>query len=251
MFFILSKILLFLLSPAFWIGLFLAWSFFTKKERRKKTLRIVSLVLFIVFTNPFFFNVCVRAWQPEPVQLHGKSYSAAILLGGVMMSDRQKRSYFGPDADRFIQTTMLYHSGIVKYIVVSGGSGSLLKKYPLEGDQLKEQLLTQGIPDSAIICENQSRNTYENAVFTKRILDSLKLQPPYVLVASAIHMPRARSAFKKAGAEVIVFPSAYKQIDHSMSWDDYIIPSTGALGSWSYFLKEVVGLTVYKWTGKA
>lgn len=252
MFFILSKILLFLINPAFWIGLLLAWSFITKKHRRKKILRITSLVLFIIFTNPFLFNVCVRAWQPGPVQLsEGKKFSAAILLGGVMMNDRSERSYFGPDADRFVQTTKLYHTGLVSHIVVSGGSGSLLKKEPMEADQLKEQLLMQGIPDSAIILENRSRNTYENAVFTKQILDSLNLPPPYVLVTSAIHVPRAKSAFKKAGLEVIIYPSAYKQIDTDKSWDDYIVPSPALLSGWSFFLKEVVGLTVYRWTGKA
>jgi uncharacterized SAM-binding protein YcdF (DUF218 family) len=252
MFFILSKILLFLLSPAFWIGFFLVWSFFTKKERRKKIFRITSLVLFVVFTNPFFFNTCLRAWQPGPVDLpKGKQYSAAILLGGITMNDRSERSYFGPDADRFIQTTKLYHSGIVRYIAISGGSGSLVQKGPLEADQLKKELLVQDIPDSVIIIENRSRNTYENAVFTKRILDSLKLPPPYVLVTSSIHVPRARSAFKKAGVDVIVYPSAYKQVDSRQSWDDYIVPSPGLLTGWSFFLKEVVGLAVYRWTGKA
>jgi uncharacterized SAM-binding protein YcdF (DUF218 family) len=252
MFFILSKILLFLLSPAFWIIVFLVWSFFTKRARRKKILRITCIVLFLVFTNEVLFNVCVRAWQPEPVDIpKGKTYSAAILLGGMTATDRYNRSYFGPDADRFIQTTMLYHSGIVKYIAVSGGSGALLQKGPLEADQLRLQLLKQGISDSAILIENRSRNTYENAVYTKQIFDSLKLPPPYVLVTSAMHARRAMSSFRKAGFDVMIYPAAYKQIPNKRTWDDYVVPSTGLLAQWSFFLKEVVGLMVYRWTGKA
>lgn len=232
--------------------MFLVWSFITKKEKRKKIFRVTALVLFIIFTNPFLYSICIRAWQPKPVDLaKGKQYSAAILLGGMTMNDKHDRLFFGPDADRFIQTTKLYHSGNVSHIVLSGGLGSLVKKGPLEADQLHQQLLMQGIPDSAIIIENRSRNTYENAVFTHKILDSLKLPQPYVLVTSAMHMPRAISSFNKAGVEVIAYPAAYKQIDTDRSWDDYIIPSPALLSAWNFLLKEFVGIMVYRWTGKA
>lgn len=252
MFFILSKILLFLLSPAFWVGLFIVWSFFTRREKRKKWFRIIAVILFVVFTNPWLFNTCVRAWQPSPVDLpKGKTYSAAILLGGMMMSDRFGRGYFGPDADRFIQATKLYHSGFVQRIVLSGGSGSLLRKEPMEADQLRQQLLMQGVPDSVIITENSSRNTFENAIYSKKIVDSLRLAAPYVVVTSSVHIPRAEAAFKKAGMDVIMYPAAYKQVDHQKTFDDYVVPSVGLLTNWNYFLKEVVGLTVYRWTGKA
>lgn len=207
--------------------------------------------MFIIFTNPYLFNVCVRAWQPEPVSLQGKTYSAAILLGGMMTSDRHERSYFGPDADRFIQVIKLYRAGTVQRIVVSGGSGTILRKELPEADQLKKQLIEQGIPDSVVITENRSRNTYENATYTKAILDSLKLPPPYVVVTSAIHVPRAKACFEKAGVTVEMYPSAYKQVDHHKTLEDYLVPSVGQLAFWNYFLKEVVGLAMYKWTGKA
>jgi len=252
MFFILSKIFLFLLSPAFWIGMLLLWSFLTKKIRRKKILRITSLVLFIIFTNPLLFNICVISWQPEPVEFSKeKTYSAAILLGGMTGTDRYGRSYFGPDADRFIQATKLYHTGVVNHIVLSGGTGSLVQDSPKEADELRLEMLKQGIPDSVILLENASRNTYENAVYTKRILDSLKLPPPLFLVTSALHARRAIWVFKNAGFYVVICPAAYKQIPYKRSWDDYIVPSTGLRAGWGVFLKEVVGLLVYRWTGKA
>lgn len=252
MFFILSKVLLFLLSPAFWIIVLLLWSFYTKKEIRKRRLRIVSLVLFIVFTNPFIFNVLVRKWQPEQTALPaGRTYAAGILLGGITMTDKNHNLYFGPDADRFIQATRLYHSGVIKNILVTGASPSIVntKRIP-EASQLKQQLILQGIPETNILIEDKARNTFENATFTRQILDSLKLAPPYILITSALHVPRAVAVFRKAGLDVIACPSAFKEINRKVTLSDFI-PSTDLLSVWPVFLKEVVGLTVYRTTGKA
>ncbi len=252
MFFILSKLLLFLISPSFWIIALLVGSFLTKKERRKKVLRVTVLCLFLVFSNPFLLNVLVRGWQPAPVDLpKGKKYSAAIHLGGVSMTDIDKRMYFGEAADRFIQLTKLYHTGVVQHVLVTGGSPVIFGKSTVsEADQLHQQLLMQGIPDSSIIAENISRNTFENAVNTKHILDSLKLSPPYVLITSAIHVPRATAVFKKAGLEVIPYPSAYTEIKQKFNIND-LIPSLDVLTDWNFFLKEIVGFAVYRITGKA
>jgi uncharacterized SAM-binding protein YcdF (DUF218 family) len=252
MFFVLSKILLFLLSPGFWILFLLAWSFATKREKRKKGLRIATLVIFIVFTNPWLFNVLVRSWQPERKGLPPGRYSAVILLGGMTMVDKQQRSYFGSDADRFIQATRLYHTGQVEYIAVTGGSPKVFKKDdPAEALRLYPELRAQGIPGERIIVESASRNTFENAVFVRRKLDSLQLKPPYLLVTSALHIPRALAVFKKAGIEVIPCPAAFKQVNGSKSFVDYIAPSFELLTQWRFFLKEVVGLVVYRITGKA
>lgn len=252
MFFILSKLLLFLINPSFWIIALLVGSFLTKKQRRKKVLRIIVLCLFIIFSNPLLLNVLVKAWQPKPVDLPaGKQYAAAIHLGGVSMTDRNGHMYFGKFADRFIQATKLYHTGVVKNVVITGGSPVVFGKQRVpEADQLRQQLLMQGIPDSNIIVENRSWNTFENAVNTKHILDSLKLPPPYVLVTSAIHIPRAKAVFKKAGLEVIPFPSAYTEIEQRFSINQ-LIPSLDVISDWNFFLKELVGFAAYRMTGKA
>jgi uncharacterized SAM-binding protein YcdF (DUF218 family) len=253
MFFILSKILVFLLSPFFWIVLLLGWSFYTKKEKRKKYLRIISLVLFIVFTNPYLFNVLVRAWQPDVVVLpKEKKYSAGILLGGVTKTDIYDRTYFGADADRFIQTTKLFQSGSINNIVVTGGNASIIKsKKTPEAIQVRDELLLQGIPAKNIFIEYESKNTFENAVLTKRLLDSLQLPPPYIMITSAMHVPRAKAVFKKAGIEVIAYPAAFKEINSKRSFTDYVVPSIEVLGSWNIFLKEVVGFSIYRVTNKA
>jgi uncharacterized SAM-binding protein YcdF (DUF218 family) len=252
MFFILSKIFIFLLSPGFWIVTLLLWSFYTRHERRKKRLRILCLGLFIIFTNPFLFNVLVTRWQVNTPSLPpNKTYSAAILLGGITSLDKNDNSYFGPDADRFIQTTKLYHSGIVTHIAVTGGSPAIFKKRRSEADQIREALLKQGIPDSVIIVENVAINTFENATFIKRKLDSLKLSPPYILVTSSMHVPRATAVFNKACVQVIGYPASFKQLNYRWGFFNYFIPSINLLSEWPSFLKEVFGFAIYRMTGTA
>ncbi len=253
MFFILSKVLLFLLSPAFWIILLLLWSFYTKREKRKKIFRIIALVLFIVFTNPFLINVLVRAWQPAYVSLPAKGYSAGVVLGGFTANDRDGSVYFtSSDADRFIQTTKLFHTGYIKNIIITGGAPSIFKTDRIpEAIQVKNELLLQNIPEANIFTEYTSNNTFENAVNTKKLLDSLQLSPPYVLITSAMHVPRAKAVFNKAGMEVIAYPAAFKEINSKKNITDFLVPSISVLNNWNVFLKEVFGLAVYKLSNKA
>ena len=252
MFFILSKILFFLLVPFWWIVILFVWRFFSKSAITKKRLLTAIIIITVVVTNPFLFRTLVLKWQTEPVILHpGKTYEAGILLGGLSGYDKNERGYFGSNADRFIQTTNLYHQGIIKRIIVSGGTGRLSQEDPPESLFLKTQLLANGIPDSAILLESRSKNTYENAVFSKEITDSLHLAPPFVLITSAFHMKRSMSVFKKAGFNCIAYPCDYKVVPTKFSIEDAIIPNVSLLIDWSMLIKEVVGLYVYRLTGKA
>jgi uncharacterized SAM-binding protein YcdF (DUF218 family) len=252
MFFILSKILFFLLVPFWWIMILFVWRLFSKSVRTKKNLLVAIILFAIVFTNPFLYRWLVMQWQPEPVTITpGKTYEAGILLGGLSGYDKNERGYFGNNSDRFIQAANLYHQGIIKRIIVSGGTGKLSQDEPAESFFLRTQLIANGIPDSAILIESRSKNTYENAVYSKRITDSLHLSPPFVLVTSAWHMTRSASVFKKAGFDCIAFPCDYKVVPLKFAVEDAVLPNISLLNEWSMLIKEVVGLYVYKLTGKA
>ena len=252
MFFILSKILFFLLIPFWWVIILLIWMRLTKKPKLKKRLLVLALIITIVFTNLYLYRILVFSWQVSPVTLSAnKTYEAGIVLGGMAGYDKNGRGYFGNNADRFIQVANLYHQGIIKKIIVSGGKGTLSQDEPAESFFLHTQFIANGIKDSDIIIESRSRNTFENAVYSKRITDSLHLQPPFILVTSALHMKRSASVFKKAGFDCISFPCDYKVNPEKFSLEDCIIPNISLLNEWSNFIKEVVGLYVYKLTGKA
>eukprot|EP00257_Ricinus_communis_P024174 XP_015584322.1 uncharacterized protein LOC107262639 [Ricinus communis] len=99
------------------------------------------------------------------------------------------------------------------------------------------------VPDSAVIQENQSRNTLEDASFSKKILEQQHLTPPYLLVTSAFHMRRALLIFKKAGINVVPYPAAFSGDGSHVSVDSFI-PDGGTLSGWGTYTKELVGYVV-------
>jgi len=252
MFFILSKILYFLIIPFWWIMILYIFMRFSKSPKIKKRLFIAIIMIGVLFTNPFIYRSMVSLWQPSPVDLPvTKTYEAGILLGGMAGYDKNDRGYFGNNADRFIQAANLYHRGIIKKIIISGGTGSLAQNEPAESVFLRKEFLANNVNDCDIIMETRSRNTFENGVFSKNIIDSLHLQPPFILITSALHMRRSVSVFKKTGYAFIPSPCDYKVIPRKFDAENYFIPNISLLNEWSYFIKEVVGLYVYKLTGKA
>lgn len=252
MFFILSKLLSVFLFPVCWITFLLIWRWLAKSPRIKKRLMITVVLIAILFTNPFIYRSLVKIWQPPVHSLStATTFETGILLGGLSNYDKYDRGFFTDASDRFIQTANLYHRGIIKKILVSGGTGNLLQREPPEADFLKEQFIANGVKERDIITESRSRNTYENAIFSKHILDSLHLKPPFILITSAIHMPRAEVVFKKAGLDFIAYPCDYKVIESRFDFNDYITPDVTLLKKWSWFIKEIVGVYAYRLTGKA
>lgn len=252
MFFALSKILYFLMSPFWWIIILLLWSVFNKKRHVRKRLYIACIIILVVFTNPFLYRSAVMAWytnDPKPVL--GTVYDAGIVLGGMAGYDKNGNGHFGDNSDRFIQTANLYHQGIIRKIIVSGGTGKLMQDEPAESFFLRQQFLANGVNAGDIYIDSLSRNTYENAIFSKRITDSLHLRPPFILVTSAAHMRRSESVFRKAGFTFIGYPCDYKVTPQHFSIDDTILPNAGLLNRWTDLIKEWIGLYVYRFTGKA
>ncbi len=252
MFFILSKLLYFLLIPFTWVMLFLAWIAFTKSAILKRRLIIITIVITLVFTNPWLYKQANLAWQPAKTVLNAQdTFDVGILLTGMIQFDDADEGYFGTASDRFIQTANLYHTGKIKKILVTGGSGSLLYDYPAEAVFLKKAFLDNAIPEKDIIIEPASRNTYENAIFSKKIIDSLNLKGPFLLITSAQHIRRSAAVFKKAGIPFVTFPGDFRVVKDKFSPDDILMPKAELLKEWSYLLKEIVGLLAYKLTGKA
>ena len=252
MFFILSKILFIFVQPFNWILFLFVFYLITKNKKLKKRLLIASITLTIIFSNGYLHNEFELARQVNDSGLEaGKQYEAGILLGGMSGYDKNNVGHFSGAADRFIQTIILYRQGIIKKILVTSGSANLVYKQHGEADFIVEELIKSGIPPKDILKENKSRDTYENATFSKHIIDSLHLKGPFVLISSAFHLPRAMKVFKKVGLFVVPYPCAFVASNKLYYWQDYVLPSLIVLLEWDGTIKELIGTVVYKITGKA
>lgn len=239
MYFIFSKILLVLIFPLTWILILLIVSFISKSKKWKYRCLVAAVALLVLFTNPFLFNQFAQSWDIAPYKPDSKKYSCAIVLGGFSSSSDKGEGYFNFSADRFIQGAKLLSTKKTTYLLITGGSGSLLPDEYSEAPWAKKQFLEFNYPDSAVLIESNSRNTLENGRFSKVLLDSAKLKPPYLLVTSAYHMRRSLMIFKNAGMDVIPYPANYL-IRRKAEASDFI-PDASVLSSWNIYIKEVVG----------
>ena len=241
----LSAVLSLVLSPFNWILVLLLAAWLFRKKKVRHFLLAAALIVFVLFGNPYLLNVFAKKYQPARVVVASLPvYTAGIVPGGFASVDESADGYFNASSDRFIQAVKLYHNKKIKHLLISGGNGK--KDNPDFGEAafVKKELIQFGIPDSVIFIEDASNNTYENAIHSKRILDSLKLSPPYLLITSAFHLPRAVITFKNAGVPVVGFPCNYTEGLDPFSWDD-LLPRPSVLLTWDKFLKEWAGYVYY------
>src|SRR5258708_5629270 len=123
MYFIFSKVLLFLLFPLNWIIVFLLIALFSKRQKLKRKCFVIGMALLIIFSNPLLLYLFAKNWDINPVPLNkNKIYSAVIVLGGFSGEDKNGNGVFNQEADRFIQGVKLKETGQVSHILISSGN---------------------------------------------------------------------------------------------------------------------------------
>ncbi len=249
MFFILSKVFAFLFRPIIWVFILLLLSFFLKKRRKK--LLFYSIITFWFFSNAFICDEVARIWEYKAVGIENikSNFDVGIVLGGISEYDsKHKMLNFNDHSDRLIFTQQLYHKGIIKKILISGGNGMLINDGYREATTIKVHLINNGIDKDDIIIEANSRNTKENAFYTANILTQKFKSGHFLLITSANHMKRSLLCFKKAGIKVSPFPTDNTNSDRSFQLDYLLLPNSEALERWEALIHEWVGYVVYRVT---
>ena len=212
----------------------------------------------IFFTNPFLIRVAYRIWEINPVEISSlgdSPYDGAIVLGGFGRENIEfgDRFDFGESANRLTQALELYHTGKVKKVVVTGGSAAILGEKRSEGEAVKRYLERVKFPEHALLLEGNSRNTNENALKTFALLKEQRMTTcSFLLLTDGWHMRRAVACFNKAELNVVPFStSGTEAIFDELTPHRLIVPDMRGFEQWSTLAKEMVGLFVYKISGKA
>ncbi|MFM8448606.1 MAG: YdcF family protein [Haliscomenobacter sp.] len=251
MFFTASKLLYVLIQPIHWIFFLLALVVFHKRPRVKRLAGILALTLLLAGTNRGLLNLVCAWWETPPLAMdHIQTpYQTGILLGGYTNAaawPRDGRIALNSSANRFVQALELYQQGKIQRILVSGGWGGLLgKPRMLEARNTREHLIRLGVPAEDILIETQSRNTWENAQFSARLLHKQPTPGRLLLITSAWHMPRALRCFRKAGLEPAAYPVDYIRHQSRSWWQDALTFQPDILQRWEALIKEWVGILAY------
>jgi uncharacterized SAM-binding protein YcdF (DUF218 family) len=253
MYYFASKLVMIFLHPFHWVVGGLVLSILVKSRGWKRVFRFGSLLIFLIFGNRGLINAVYTSIEPLPLsqdKITGP-YPYGILLGGGFARINPSfpdRIFFGDHINRLTESMELYHSGKIKRLIISGGDGSLARKKEAEALNINTFLSENNWPDSALVIEPDSRNTFENARNVKQILDSLQVKEPVLLITSALHMSRARGCFVKQGIELKPYPADYLQRD-GLGLADYLIPDLSCFSEWQAVIKEWVGTLVYRIKG--
>ncbi|MCB2052051.1 MAG: YdcF family protein [Novosphingobium sp.] len=257
MFFYLSKIFWFVSAPvnvlmfAFVLGsiaLALRW------------LRIGRALVFAATAGYVIIGFLpFHVWLLRPLEdrfsrpdLTGKEIAGIIVLGGAVdpyITATRGVTQLVLGAPRMTEAVALARRFPKARLVFTGGSAALLGSPYTEASVAEALFKSLGVDGSRLVMESRSRNTYENAIYTR---DLIKPRPgeTWLLVTSAYHMPRSAGIFRKANFAVVPYPVDYRTRGTTREYWAPLRNVSEGLRYTDIAVREWVGLIAYYMTGK-
>ncbi|WP_247877914.1 YdcF family protein [Azospirillum sp. TSO22-1] len=241
------------MQPGNLLALLLAFGaalLFSRRESRRRTgRRIVAAVAlgFLALTT-----LPVGTWVIRPLEERfpkpalPKHVDGIIVLGGALnppLAAERDEPSVNEAAERVLATAELGLRYPNARIVFTGGSGSLWGGRYREGEVMRAALDQVGFDTGRVLFENESRNTWENALFS-RDLAGPKPGDTWILVTSAWHMPRSVGIFRRVGWEVLPYPVDYRSRPGPKPY--LIFELDGNLDKLSWAVREWIGLVAYR-----
>ncbi len=250
MFFSLSKILWFLVEPAnilliaLIIGVILVWLPWRRLARWWMTMTLLYALFLAMVPVGAHMHLALEDRFPPPASLPDR-VDGVIVLGGVVdqfvSKDRGTVAINGA-IERLLAFVELAQKFPSAKLVFTGGSGVLTDQSVKEADYVAPIIEKLGIDPTRIVYERDSRNTAENAAFTKKLVQP-KPDDIWIVITSAFHMPRTIGVFRRANWPVIPYP-----VDCGMKQSIPFSPTfdlRSGLNTFSSALHEWLGLTFY------
>ena len=254
MFFTLSKIFRFFTLPSnlvVLVGIVGVVLLFTRRKRLGQGMMIASLLTLAIAGWLPVGNWLIAGLEdrfPAWDASRGAPYGIIVLGGAISPDVSQERGSIAlnESAERMTAVADLARRYPAARIVFSGGSGKL-GGGPAEADFVVPVFESFGIARERVTLEGKSRNTVENAQFTKEAVQP-KAGERWLLVTSAYHMPRSVGAFRRAGFAVEAYPVDWRSgADDGSSFSSL----SAGLARTDTALREWVGLVAYWMTGQS
>lgn len=249
MFFYLSKIFTFLIDP---LPVFILILLVFLIRRRKRLIPITLLILFSIISTPFtaYHYLHFLEHLEKPSRLN-PTYDAVVVLSGMVHLDLSSEDSieFSSAVDRILSGIEIVREGMAEKMIISGGDGSLSQPGKSESVLLRQFVQRFGLTEDQVIIDPESRNTYENALFTKKIAEEYGTES-LLLITSAFHIFRAKGCFAEVGLDPDILPVDYEATLKGKDFRVYL-PSAWGLYHTNIAVHETVGILVYGLTGKA
>lgn len=160
-----------------------------------------------------------------------------VVLGGGVMPEGNLTA---TSLERTVSGAVFYRKGLAPKIILSTGVAQKRPPYFSEAKTMKKTLLDLGVPEEAIILEEKSSRTAENARETAQMMKKLGYQNA-LLVTSTTHMRRSLLSFKKYGARIHPAPVLFA-LENNRSF-------AGRIMLFQAVCHEYVGILYYRLRG--
>jgi uncharacterized SAM-binding protein YcdF (DUF218 family) len=254
---------LFLASKLFWfvvrpntlalfvalLGLLLVW----RGVRRGRWLLLLGLgyYAFILATPASQWITApleTRFARPDPAP---DRVDGVIVLGGAVdqvLTEAHQIPALNGAAERMTEMMVLAHRYPGAKLVFTGGQGTMMQGALTEADVARRLWTAMGLAPDRVTYEDRSRNTHENATFTRDLVQP-KPGETWLLVTSAQHMPRAMGVFRAAGWDPTPWPVNYTTGGSLRAAYDAPFPTR--LNQFEGALREWIGLLAYRLLGRS
>ncbi|MDA8140232.1 MAG: YdcF family protein [Desulfobacteraceae bacterium] len=247
LFFLKKSITPFLLPPGIFIVVFLVsgWILGGKKNKAAWLCLGMAGFIWIFSVGPTADFLMRRLEAGFPIPNNPKA-DVIIMLGGSTFDKAPDLSGIGapgPGTMERMVTAARLQRRLGVPILASGGN-----VFAHDGSSArlaKRFLVDLGIDDEKIIVEDRSRDTFENARYSKAICDHYGFKAP-VLVTSGYHLKRAMHCFNQVGLKVVPFPCGLTTWPHKeLTWRSFL-PNAASLETTAEALHEWLGLLFYQ-----
>jgi uncharacterized SAM-binding protein YcdF (DUF218 family) len=216
MYFVLSKVLWFVLKPSMvmLLGMTAGLGLVLTRFRRAGLVLfgVTFLSLWAVTVIPVGEMLIRDLEERFPKQTSvPENIGGIVVLGGSidpLMSRGRRQIAVDSSVERLLFFAMLGDTRPDVPLVFTGGSGNLFGQDAKEGHYFEDLAKLLNLDMSRVVVETESRNTLENAAFSKKLV-TIDPSRPWVLITSARHMPRAVGIFRDQGWPVIPYPVDY------------------------------------------
>ena len=265
MFSFLSKFIPIFFYPLGFACLIILSVLLTKRwPRWQRTAVILTLAILMVSSNHWVANGLARSleWRYLPADEIPKADVIVVLGGGTHPREEPRQIVeINSAGDRVIYAGWLYHQGSAAKILVSGGRIPWLTSVTSDVDtpahEMAFLLKLLGVPDEDIWLETESQNTYENALYSRQILQEKGISR-IILVTSALHMPRSVRLFSAQGFDVVPAPVDFRVTEsdwgnlRGIGFSQHVLrllPTVDNLSLTTNVMKEYLGIMFYNVRG--
>jgi len=239
-----------LLQPILWLLMLLAVLIFWRRSWARKLLLFTFLWVFALHSGLLNYGLgypLESRYEPLLDPRRAGPYDAIVVLTGGIISPEGLIPLPSIDESMFRRLDEAWRLYRIqpKPIIVSGGHVNPFTPDKNENKIARDFLIKWGVPTRDVIGEGKSRDTFESAEEVEKLLKQHGYKR-YLLVTSAVHMPRSMLAFAALAPEPVAAPG-----DFSLGKLEItplsVFPTEGAARLLSATLHEYIGLANYHW----